>query len=400
MSRWLIMVLLILGQVTTLAQTKVSNIDLSYRYREANDPSGKIMSTVEDSTATLLVRLDLALDSLRQYEISYSLANSLEETIATKYQLGLISSYFLYEDEASSYYGIKVKVMSYRYIILWLEDQAKYLKYPIIKDLQANRKAGEVAMYRLNFNAPIISNYIKVNSTVRLRPLDGSKRNLVVKYYDHNFNTALPPMARANDDNSESFLADDQFDLSTDDTIKFERKGLYYFELNGAQMGQSVVVTDEQYPGTNSFDELVRNLRYLTTEEEYEKMSTSFNKKELFDKFWLNNTKSEDRAREAVKEYFQRVRSANHLFTTYKEGWKTDRGMIYIIFGPPSRVFVNDESEMWIYEKTFELPRVSFTFNHIDTAFTEEHFVLRHDAEYQNLWYRVVDLWRKGKKEY
>jgi outer membrane lipoprotein-sorting protein len=101
-----------------------------------------------------------------------------------------------------------------------------------------------------------------------------------------------------------------------------------------------------------------------------------------------------------VREYYKRVRRANQLFTSYKEGWKTDRGMIFIVFGPPSRVFVTDKSEMWIYEKSFELPRVSFTFARIDTAFTNEHYVLLRNAEYQNLWYRVVDLWRKGKKEY
>ncbi len=74
--------------------------------------------------------------------------------------------------------------------------------------------------------------------------------------------------------------------------------------------------------------------------------------------------------------------------------------MIFIVFGPPTFVFIRDNTEMWIYEKTFELPRLAFTFNRIDTAFTDKHYVLQRDAEYQNLWYRVVDLWRRGKKEF
>jgi GWxTD domain-containing protein len=400
MNRHIILVIFVLAQLSVLAQTKISNIDFSYRYKNAGAPAGKILCAREDSSAVLLVRIDQSLDSLRHYRLSYSLTNSLEEAISTKYELAPISSYFQYEDQSSAYFGLKIKVLDYRYVILWLEDTKKYLKYPLIKDIKAERNYGEVAMYRLNFNVPIISNYIKLNSQVRLRPLDGTERNLVVKYYDHNFRIALPPMSGIEEDADDKLVADDQDDLTTDDTLQFEKTGLYYFELNGAKMGQSVIVTDPQYPGTNSFDELVRNLRYLTTEEEYEKMATSFEKKELFDKFWLNNTKSEDKARVAVKEYYKRVRSANDIFTSYKEGWKTDRGMIYIIFGPPNRVFISDEAEMWIYEKSFELPRVSFTFKRIDTAFTEDHYVLRRDAEYQNLWYRVVDLWRKGKKEY
>jgi hypothetical protein len=32
------------------------------------------------------------------------------------------------------------------------------------------------------------------------------------------------------------------------------------------------------------------------------------------------------------------VRQANRLFTNYKEGWKTDTGMYYILYGRPSSV--------------------------------------------------------------
>ena len=398
--RFYFLMVFLLIQVQLLAQNKVSNIDLSYRYKGEGGLTGKILCSREDSTATLLVRVDKSLDSLRRYNLTYSLTNSLEEDIKSKYELAPVSNYFQYEDQSSSYFGLKLKVLNYRYIVLWFEDTSKYIRYPFIKDLQAQRNFGEVAMYRLRFNVPLINNYLPADTKVRLRPLDGTQRNLLVKYYDHNFLPSPPPMTRVEEGAQENFSADNQFAATTNDTLTFDEQGLYYFEMNGAKMGQSVIITDEQFPGTNSFDELVKNLRYLATDEEYEKMSTSFDKKELFDKFWLNNTKSEEKARAAVRAYFQRVRLSNELFTSYKEGWKTDRGMIYIIFGPPNRVFINDNSEMWIYEKSFELPRVSFTFSRIETAFTDEHYVLLRNAEYQNLWFRVVDLWRKGKKEY
>lgn len=390
----------LLAQTSLFAQSKLSNLDLSYRYSNGKGLTGKILCAREDSTAVLLVRIDQALDSLKKYELSYSLINSLEDDITRRYKLSPITSYFQYEDELSSYFGLKANVSNYRYIVLWLSDTLKHKMYPMIKEVRTDRLSAEIALYRKSFNAPIIRNYIAMDTEARVRPIDGTGRNLIIKNYDHNFLPALPPMTRPGETDSISFSADLTFNAATDDTIKFEQPGLYYFELNGAKSGQSIIVTNEQYPGTNSFDELVRNLRYMATEEEYEKMMTSFNKKELFDKFWLNNTKSEEKAREAVREYFKRVRDANVFFTSYKEGWKTDRGMIFIVFGPPNRVFMKDNSEMWIYEKTFELPRVAFTFNRIDTAFTNEHYVLIRNAEYQNLWFRVIDLWRKGKKEY
>ena len=37
--------------------------------------------------------------------------------------------------------------------------------------------------------------------------------------------------------------------------------------------------------------------------------------------------------------------SVTSLFTSYKQGWKTDKGMIYIIFGAPDEVLKDGERE-------------------------------------------------------
>ena len=36
----------------------------------------------------------------------------------------------------------------------------------------------------------------------------------------------------------------------------------------------------------------------------------------------------------------------------------------------------------------------------MNTAFTDQHFVLERKSEHQNLWFRTVDLWRSGKKDF
>jgi GWxTD domain-containing protein len=41
---------------------------------------------------------------------------------------------------------------------------------------------------------------------------------------------------------------------------------------------------------------------------------------------------------ELKEEYFRRVRYSNANFAVFQDGWKSDRGMIYIIFGPPSDI--------------------------------------------------------------
>jgi len=39
-----------------------------------------------------------------------------------------------------------------------------------------------------------------------------------------------------------------------------------------------------------------------------------------------------------MEEYYRRVDFANANFGTFIEGWKTDRGMVYIVLGPPNDI--------------------------------------------------------------
>jgi GWxTD domain-containing protein len=55
--------------------------------------------------------------------------------------------------------------------------------------------------------------------------------------------------------------------------------------------------------------------------------------------FWQSHIGDPRKARKVATLYYQRVRAVNELFSNYKEGWKTPRGMTYILFGPPSSVW-------------------------------------------------------------
>jgi GWxTD domain-containing protein len=62
-------------------------------------------------------------------------------------------------------------------------------------------------------------------------------------------------------------------------------------------------------------------------------------KKSRFLEFWrgYRSSYSTDE-RVLMEEYFNRVAYANEHFTHFFAGWQSDRGMIYIIFGPPDNV--------------------------------------------------------------
>jgi len=360
---------------------------------------GKIYTITKDSITNLLVKYNSSLDSLRKYKVSYSLIDKLDDEISTMIKIKNLSSYFQFEDNSGSEYGLRLRTNGFKYIVLWLSDTIKSIRYPFVKMIRRQPESTNLLLEHLHLSSSIYHTYLPVNSVVKANNY-GLDQKITVDFYDYHFLPASPPMTQKKDSLSTSFTIDSSFEVANKDSITLSKMGLYYIHSSNSQVGRSVITCENNYPKFGKIERLVESLKYLATEEEYLKMTTSFNKKELFDKFWLNNTKSEIKAKRSVKEYFKRVQDANTLFTTYKEGWKTDMGMTYIVFGPPSKVFLKNDGIMWIYNKTFELPRVAFFFEHINTAFSENHYVLVRKSEFQNLWFRTIDLWRSGRKEF
>ncbi len=61
---------------------------------------------------------------------------------------------------------------------------------------------------------------------------------------------------------------------------------------------------------------------------------------------------------ELMDEYYKRVSYANENFDGWKDGWETDRGMVYILFGPPDQVERTNPSmanstlyQIWTYNR-------------------------------------------------
>ncbi len=91
-----------------------------------------------------------------------------------------------------------------------------------------------------------------------------------------------------------------------------------------------------------NLDEAIEQLRYIATSEEMDSLQNAPNDKEKrrrFEMFWKRRDPTpETEANEVMTEYYNRVAYANLHFKHYIDGWKTDRGMIYIIYGPPSYI--------------------------------------------------------------
>lgn len=90
-----------------------------------------------------------------------------------------------------------------------------------------------------------------------------------------------------------------------------------------------------------NMDDAVKQLTYLASDRQIKEMMTgSENEKtEKFKAFWaaLDPTPG-TLENELMEEYYRRVAFSIEAFTVVQEGWRTDRGMIYILFGPPDEI--------------------------------------------------------------
>jgi GWxTD domain-containing protein len=149
----------------------------------------------------------------------------------------------------------------------------------------------------------------------------------------------------------------------------------------------------ENFPKFTKLEELLAPLILVTTPEEYSELSNAKTDKPRFDKVILNMTGDKFRAKDFMKQFFRRVELANIYFSSYKEGWKTDRGILYVVMGLPDEVTRNSGNEIWNYKSL----NVRFTFVKSGSVYDPENFVLLRDKRFTEPWFSAVDLIRKGR---
>ncbi|MFA0962357.1 GWxTD domain-containing protein [Roseivirga sp. BDSF3-8] len=211
---------------------------------------------------------------------------------------------------------------------------------------------------------------------------------------------ADPPMKTEQDEVSATMQIDSTFSLDVSSTHTLDTEGLYYFrKKDSGAMGASLLVQDPYFPRARTIEAIIGPLIYISTAMERTALVGSLDKKQALDNFLMDATRSPERGKWLMKYYFRQVAEANALFTTYKEGWKTDQGMVYTLYGLPDAVYRTEKGEEWVYEKTEEMSKIRFNFARIKNPYTNRHFVLLRSKSYERPWFTNVDLWRKARKD-
>jgi GWxTD domain-containing protein len=275
-------------------------------------------------------------------------------------------------------------------------------------DLPLRYQSGKVSDYFAFFDAsgrvPRLQHYTAVGDSLQLRSLSGKDTTFRAFHYGYEFEAALSPTNVEPRRPTRQLFTDSAFTLRTNTPLRIPREGLYFFVRDTTEtFGIGLLGVDDRFPRLTRPEKLNRPLIYMSTNQEYSDVVNPRDKefKKALDRYWLAlNSGNQQTARRTIRAFYRRVEQANRLFTTYKEGWKTDKGMVYIVMGPPNRVQRGKDKEVWVYtRRSTQFSEINFTFNKRANQFVDDHYELSRFVEFQPIWYPAVEAWRNGEVE-
>lgn len=392
---------LIITSSLSLANTNFPQINIAYKY----DPNALVhcqyrLAASEDSIHVYL-KIDAAMgDLLEDYKLTYSL-KGFYDSKSPHFQDSLnVADYLLVRDNGSYYLKVPLK-REPNVNLLLLQISYNDIVYYFDILLENDFLAPSLVLMEEARSIPVFDSYVPVDNRYRLiDSFDTSDTTIFYCYqYNHIFSPALPPMSTRVEEVDRALTIDSMFAISAHDHWTIRDEALYFIQEDTTTLrGIAYRGVPNYYPKYRRVEELIEPLVYISTRSEMSKLSKASDLKQALDKYWLELMKTPSRAKMMIKSYYDRIEAANAVFTTYKEGWKTDQGMIYALYGVPDEVYFDGEEEQWIYKKNDGISRVKFTFVKVKNIFTDRHFELLRSKSYESFWFGNVELWRKGIK--
>jgi hypothetical protein len=250
---------------------------------------------------------------------------------------------------------------------------------------------------------------IRKDEFVNLSYLRGKPDSLYISYYKP-LRLIPDPPAILLPQKTIDYGPDTIVALPYSDTLPmmFPKEGIYMCSIGRDTIeGFAFMNFGPSFPGMNTPETMIEPLAYLSTPDELDQMRSAPRPKVALDEFWIKCANNVDKARELIRIYYTRVQYADYYFTSYKEGWRTERGMIYLIYGPPDKVYINSEGEIWGYRKpvvksswgtryTVKEEYLYFNFKKKENIFSNNDYYLSRSETLVSYWQQAVACWRKG----
>lgn len=228
---------------------------------------------------------------------------------------------------------------------------------------------------------------------------DRSADSVYVDFFSLSSELPRPPIT-ATADYTMNYIPDTSLAFPLIDTVDYDLRfvGMYHIKVDMEQEeGLTLFNFGGSFPDVKTPSELMEPLFYLATLSEYRDLRTKPNRKLAVDDYWLRIGNSVEKSRELIRIYYNRVIYSNLYFTSNKEGWKTDQGMIFILFGPPNRIQMTGTGESWFYYARRKSKVVEFRFQREQDAFSDQNMMWQKTTDSQTFLNEAIRSWRNGK---
>ncbi|WP_240485938.1 GWxTD domain-containing protein [Anditalea andensis] len=385
------------------AQSTLENLNQNLRYSRYSRLSVKIIPQKETNNTFLLqMPVEKIEDNIdfEDYLFSYAIVGSFTEEIADGQITRLTRDKLKSESERHFYFEESVTIpenQTEAYAVFWAKDSRQGDEYIYHIDLKGPYifETPTFSAYYGN-NIPFDQTFLNVEEALLFKGHAGI--NLYSYFYPQQFTVPLPPME------TKPAAVPKEIDVQDDGTFlqnvpkTFNQNGYYFIQSDTtAPAGVLVKTVPNAFPRVEDWDKMVDMVVYISTRREHESLLSAQDKKKALDQYWINMTKDEEISKNLIREYFRQIEFANILFTDFREGWKTDRGMIYTVMGPPEEVYFNLDREVWIYAGIDTNSKITFTFARVKNVLTPHYYQLNRSRAYQPEWFKRITLWRSGK---
>lgn len=338
-----------------------------------------------------------------RYRLKYQLFPDIKasEILDSSSVIFVDSNNYMKNNSSLGYFELEVE--NHKTYILRLELFDLNSKAEIINLIEID-KTNE--LNRQNFillapdDLPVMNSSVSKDKEYKLVYNNINTNKLHVRYFKSFLKLPQPPSSDNIVKKVIKINADSAFTVSLTKGISepliFDKQGIYHFMADStSSVGYSVFVFTEGYPWISTPMQMIAPLRYITSNPEYNNLLKNEDKKEAVDNFWLGLSSNSERAKAMISIYYNRVQEANMLFASDREGWLTDRGMIFIVYGPPDKVFKNSYLETWTYGVPGNRNSVNFNFYKSQSPFTDNDFRVDRSQTYSNSWNSTVEFWRR-----
>lgn len=387
---------------TCHAQLILNKLNQKHLYDGYQEISVNYQLVKSDTALSLFFQLTLSKHlSIRGFQYSYQLIRDYEDNInITQPTFLSLADNMIDSTDHNYYFNTSIIAGSSPTILLLnISDtvNTRYFYYDITLNHPKDFPDSDLLIWVEGQEHPHLKPFLSASNSFKIISYYDSVEQVFAYHYRDNFKYAEPPMITSTS-LSKRLTIDSMFTIPTGSNINLQKEGLYFFQSDTNSFnGISIRISDRYFPRIKHIRKIIDPLVYISTQEEAEELRSADNIKQALDRYLFDLTRSSQRAKRIVRRYFNQTANANIFFTNYKEGWKTDQGMIYLTFGLPDQVLRSWDLETWVYFKLGNRPEVRFDFKKVKNIFSSKHYQLIRDNTFDQVWFNQVGSWRKGR---